>query len=246
MARIHSQTTKRSSQQHSHCSCTSSRLKPDTKGFPGSRPQHEAIESPEVTVRVKLPGFCCANTHDQPLLWAVTYFQLPPWILTRHKDQKCLTQCHKHQESRCTEGLKIVSRVGNVSGYTGLLWSAANPLVSGKLRWPLGKQRQQSETKEFAAAPSLNVLRTTEGRKDRQKGARSQGCFWLWTGSWKFCHKANSPSHNYTPLAKQGYWNKPGLLLWLMRLWNQLHQSFGSGAHGREDKCFLAQTNRKL
>lgn len=58
----------RSSEQHSHCSCTSSRLKPDTNGFPGSRPQHEAIESPEVTVSVKFSGFCYANTHDQPLL----------------------------------------------------------------------------------------------------------------------------------------------------------------------------------
>lgn len=66
------------------------------------------------------------------------------------------------------------------------------PWFQGQLRWPLGQQREQSETKEFAAAPSLDAPRRTQGRKDRQKAARSQGCSWLWTGAWKFCHKANS------------------------------------------------------
>lgn len=41
-------SSRRSSWQHCHCSWTSSRLKPDANGFPGSRPQHEAIESPEL------------------------------------------------------------------------------------------------------------------------------------------------------------------------------------------------------
>lgn len=66
----------RSSQQHSHCYCTSSRLNgaPDTNGFPGSRAQHEASEGPEVTVCVKLSGFCSANTHQPSLLTAIMYF----------------------------------------------------------------------------------------------------------------------------------------------------------------------------
>lgn len=102
----------RSSQQHSHCSCTSSSLKPDTNGFPGSRPQHEAIESPKVTV-CEFSGFCNANTHDQLLLWAVIYISnCNPGSSWDTKYQKCLTQCHKHQESRCTEGLKIVLEQG--------------------------------------------------------------------------------------------------------------------------------------
>lgn len=52
----------RSSQQHSHCSCTSSRLKPDTNGFPGSRTQPEAVGSPEATACVTFSGICYTHT----------------------------------------------------------------------------------------------------------------------------------------------------------------------------------------
>lgn len=76
MTRIHSPTTKGLHNNIPIALCTSSRLNgaPDTNGFPGSRAQHEATEGPEVTVSVKLSGFCSANNHQPPLLTAITYF----------------------------------------------------------------------------------------------------------------------------------------------------------------------------
>lgn len=101
----------RSSQQHSHCSCTSSRLKPDTNGFPGSRPQPEAVGSPQVTACVTFSGFCYTHTIN------LCCEQLP--ISHRNHGsswdtnyQKCFTQSRTLQESRCTEGLQIISEWG--------------------------------------------------------------------------------------------------------------------------------------
>lgn len=75
----------------------------------------------------------------------------------------------QHQGIGCAERMKMVW-VGNVSGYTGLLWSVPHPWLSGEPRWPLGQQRKQSETKF--------ILKRIQGWQDRQKGARLQGCFW--------------------------------------------------------------------
>jgi len=109
----------------------------------------------------------------------------------------------------------------------------------------LGQHREQSETKEFAAAPSLNVLRGTQRRKD--KGSKNPRLLLaLDWGLANFAIKQTlSISHLYS-ISQASLLKQTRLLLWLRRLRSQLQQSFGSGTHGREDKCFLAQTNRKL
>lgn len=159
--------------------------------------------------------------------------------------QGSIPKCH-HQESRCTEGLKEVSEWGVFLGTQACSDLQLTPWFQDSWGDHWGSRGNKVRQRGLQL-PHLSMYweEHREGKTDtKEQNPKAASGFGL--GLWNFAIKQSlSLSHIYS-ISQARLLNKPRRLLWLRRGWNQLHQSFSSGTHRREDKCFLAQTNRKL